>query len=216
MVEETKKISSGKGCPLVSLTASNHLVLVEDVAPPAGDKVAKRKSAQGWNDVKWLHACKCHEFQPASVSVFKVACVSSNASIRFVFLNQSHSKPVHSTKKVQIEKTTRLSASVHVLLSPSPIQRLICSALQHAECRVAVQFTFCRCFTIPCLCFLFIVISMASEKHLWQHGHWSLLVKPCQACAFIFMEFLHETKLFLETLKFYVMVLTLTWHTKLT
>ena len=43
MVEETKKISSGKGCPLVSLTASNHLVLVEDVAPPAGDKVAKKE-----------------------------------------------------------------------------------------------------------------------------------------------------------------------------
>ena len=74
------------------------------------------------------------EIQLASLSVFKVACVSSNASIRLFFW----SKPVHRAKRVQMEKkTTRLFASVHVLLSPFPIQHLICSALQHAECQVA-------------------------------------------------------------------------------
>ena len=36
------------------------------------------------------------------------------------------------------KKPTRLCASVHVPLSPFSILRLICSALQHTECQVAV------------------------------------------------------------------------------
>ena len=147
------------------------------------------------------------EIQLASLSVFKVACVSSNASIRFFFW----SKPVHRAKRVQMEKkTTRLCASVHVLLSPFPIQRLICSALQHAECQVAAYLLLMFHYVLSMLVF-FIVISIARDKHLLLHGHWSLLVKPCQAWALIFIEFLHGTKLFLETLKFCLMVLT--WHT---
>ena len=74
------------------------------------------------------------EIQLASLSVFKVACVSSNASIRFFFSIKAGPQGQESANG---EKTTRLFASVHVLLSPFPIQHLICSALQHAECQVA-------------------------------------------------------------------------------
>ena len=52
-----------------------------------------------------------------------------------LFFNQSRSTGPRECK--WRKKTTRLFASVHVLLSPFPIQHLICSALQHAECQVA-------------------------------------------------------------------------------
>ena len=74
------------------------------------------------------------EIQLASISVFKLACVSSNASIR-LFFDQSRSTGPRECK--WRKKRTRLCASVHVLLSPFPTQRLICGALQHAECQVA-------------------------------------------------------------------------------
>ena len=40
-------MSSGKRCPGVSLTASNPVVLAEDVAPPSGDKVAEGNQQKG-------------------------------------------------------------------------------------------------------------------------------------------------------------------------
>ena len=123
MVEETKKISSGKCCPVVSLTASNHSILVEDVAPPSGDKVAERKSAQGWNSTGLPFS-----FQ-GSLCLFQ--CLD-----QALFLIKAGPQGQESANGEK--KTTRLCASVHVLLSPFPIQRLICSALQHAECQVAV------------------------------------------------------------------------------
>ena len=53
---------------------------------------------------------------------------------------------------------------------PFPIQRLICSALQHAECQVAAYLLSMFHYVLSMLVF-FIVISIARDKHLLLHGH---------------------------------------------